>query len=73
MTDVAEIARGLTKAQRTTIVWMDDIGTWCRPDRRSMPALIRKGLAESKISHAIIYDRLLPLGLAVRDYLKEQG
>ena len=71
--DVPAICAGLTKAQRCTILWMSDDGTWCRPDRRSMPALQRLRLATSTTHRSIIMDRLTPLGPAVRAHLlKEQ-
>ena len=81
MTDVAEIARGLTKAQRACVLAID--GTHNRPwwwRRRcktppSAPALesaIRAGLVEKMAEDFAMLYRLTPLGLAVRAYLTQE-
>jgi len=70
-TDVAAICASLTKAQRATLIWMGDDATWCRPDQRSIPALSRSKLVEGMISRSILFNRLTPLGLAVRAALQQ--
>lgn len=70
--EVAKIAKGLTKAQRETMLGMDRQGAWCRPDQRSIAVLKRLTLAESMVSRSILFNRLTPLGLAVRAHLERQ-
>jgi hypothetical protein len=59
---VAEIARGLTKAQRRAIMTGQSSGPGCWPMRN---ALARKGIAQA------MPFRLTPLGLAVRNHLND--
>lgn len=63
MTDIAEVARSLTKAQRDRII--AGIKHY-QIDRTALGnALRRKGLASG------FWSNLTPLGLAVRQYLQE--
>ncbi len=80
MTDVAKIAAGLTKAQREAIA--KAAGRYGKPPLYgvTIKTLARKGLAVVWVerpthSHDDDYGMafLTPLGLAVRDYLKENG
>lgn len=76
MTDVAEIARGLTKAQRDEILslsgewkqrrWAGQVPPWSV----WLPPSISEQATPTRIDAQRI--RLTLLGLAVRDYLKGQ-
>lgn len=80
MTDVAEIARKLTKAQREALVHPNAGGSaygWAKMP--TLDALYSRGLVYKKAGlgamfspHTAIKWPLRPLGLAVRDYLKGQ-
>lgn len=97
MTDVAEIARSLTKAQREALAWLPadgsarehvkgaprEVSFWAmrmvvrgKPDREVARtySLCRREDGErqpGRIWLPVLWS-LTPLGLAVRDYLKEQ-
>lgn len=68
VTDVAAIARGLTKAQR--LVFVADGGS-----KRTINRLMGIGLVAGITYHSdfAIVRKWSPLGLAVRNYLTEQG
>jgi hypothetical protein len=71
MSDVERIAKGLTKAQREALL---EPHLWLHPGGQDPIALIdckvdlRGPLARAMTMQ---WDKLTPLGLAVRDYLKE--
>lgn len=67
--DVETIARGLTKAQRRFVLCRDP--EWvCAWNAQAAQAVKAKGLGDPITSHAF---RLSPLGLAVRQWLQENG
>jgi len=74
MTDVAEIASGLTKAQREALI---EPAQWLHPGGQDPIALV--DCIEAKLTGPLAHmftlrwDRLTPLGLAVRAHLLAQG
>lgn len=72
MTDIAAIAKGLTKAQREALAG----ATWIHPGGMDPICLVKftdawpQGLAQFVTMRT---DRLTPLGLSVRAYLMENG
>jgi len=77
MTDIAEIAKGLSEAQRravATATWREQDGAWhpegwyCSADKRVRYRLCTAGLTRDYLRHS---NRLTPLGHAVRAHLQE--
>jgi hypothetical protein len=69
MTDIAAIARGLTKAQRRFVLSSDP--KWARCwNAQAVQAVKSKGLGTPITNHIF---RLTETGLAVRAYLQENG
>lgn len=75
MTDVADIAKGLTEAQRAFLLslpsddwkhWPRGMGVWQLDGLRGFG---KSGLIESRYEHGGVYHRLSPAGLAVRNHL----
>jgi len=63
--DVENIARGLTKAQRETLL----DGRLCVASYKPAQKLVEMGIWNGEGDEYTIYPRLTPLGLAVRSYL----
>ena len=81
MTAVAEIARGLTKAQRECVLVIDathDRPWWWRrrsknpPSAPALESAIRAGLVVKEAEDFAMLYRLTPIGLAVRAHLTQE-
>ena len=76
MADVAEIARGLTKAQRDMLDWFAAHPSWCvgtrAGDWRDRPELHRMGLLDWKVSRGENLYRITHFGRAVRAHLTQE-
>jgi hypothetical protein len=80
MTDIPTIAKGLTEAQGEFLLWLPADGGWRRTTQRELDQWglnALRGFGQSGLIDGyyqeVMRHRLTPLGLAVRDYLRENG